>query len=332
MKLRRCNSAAGIEVQALIDERWLGLSGLKQKDSLANDHGVDGDIACDLLAVLQLGPEGWRALEESLRAAAPAPSASDQALVPLAPTSFRDFMLFEQHVIDASRGYVRRFIPRVYPWLRAVERVIRRPLPPFRPAALWYQQPIYYFGNHLNVVTSGAPVHWPSYTRALDYELELGAILARPLFDADPVTCAAAIGGFVVLNDVSARDIQRAEMASGFGPQKAKHFLTALSPIVVTADEVLPVIDKLTGFVQINGDTVAHCSTSGMQFSLPEAIAFASRGEQLHPGELFGTGTLPGGSGMENGHWLKPGDTLSLTIESIGEVSNVISAPTGAAT
>ncbi|WP_246661923.1 MULTISPECIES: fumarylacetoacetate hydrolase family protein [unclassified Rhizobium] len=233
-------------------------------------------------------------------------------------------MLYEKHVIDASRGYARRFMPGAYRFAALFEGLARRPFPAFRPRPLWYRQPIYYLGNHLTFVPSGSPVHSPSYSHALDYELELGFVLARPLRDATPEDAMRAIGGFVVLNDLSARDVQRDEMSSGFGPQKSKHFLSSMSEVVVTADEVLSEVDSLRASVTINGEQIASMWTSGMRYSLGEALAHASRDEQLFPGELFGTGTLPGGSGMECGRWLQPGDELLLRIDRIGEIRHSI--------
>src|SRR5207247_2242195 len=97
---------------------------------------------------------------------------------------------------------------------------------------------------------------------------ELGFVLAQPLLDAAPQAAEAAIGGFVVLNDFSARDVPRAEMASGFGPQKAKHFRSAISSVVVTADEILPRWRGLKGRVRVNGQLVAQCATAGARWSL----------------------------------------------------------------
>ena len=89
-------------------------------------------------------------------------------------------------------------------------------------------------------------------------------------------------------------------MRSGFGPQKAKHFRSAMSSVVVSADEILPHWRALKGSVQLNGRLVAETSSArDARWSLGEVLAHASRGEQLYPGELFGTGTLPGGSGIE---------------------------------
>jgi 2-keto-4-pentenoate hydratase/2-oxohepta-3-ene-1,7-dioic acid hydratase in catechol pathway len=252
------------------------------------------------------------------------PAAEGAAVLPFQPLSFRDFLLFEQHNIDAARGLVRRFHPGQYRAARLVEQFTRRPFPAFRPRPLFRRQPIYYFGNHLTFVPSGTPIGPPAYSDALDYELELGFVLARPLRDAQPEEALGAIGAFVLVNDVSARDVQRAEMASGFGPQKSKHFASSMSATAVTPEHVLPRIDELTGTVAINGTVVSEVSSAGMRWGLGEVLAHASRGETLLPGELFATGTLPGGSGMETGHWLRSGDTLTMTLDGIGRVEHEV--------
>jgi 2-keto-4-pentenoate hydratase/2-oxohepta-3-ene-1,7-dioic acid hydratase in catechol pathway len=186
-------------------------------------------------------------------------------------------------------------------------------------------------GNHLAFVTDGAAIAVPSYTRALDYELELGCVLAHGLLDATPQEAEAAIGGFVVFNDFSARDVQHAEMLSGFGPQKAKHFRNAISSIVVTADEVLPHWRALKGSVRVNGKLVSEPTSADPRWSLGEAIAHASQSERLYPGEFFGSGTLPGGSGIETGRLLAAGDVIEIGIDRIGTLTNRIVASEDAA-
>ncbi len=245
-------------------------------------------------------------------------------LLPFQPLSFRDFMLFERHAIDAARGWARRFAPKAFRLARLYESLTGRDFPAFRPAPLYYRQPIYYMGNALSFVPSGAPVAAPRYSKALDYELELGFVLSAPLFNATPQEAEAAIGAFVVLNDFSARDVQRAEMQSGFGPQKAKHFLSSMSETAMTKDEIPPRLSDLKAHVEINGERVVETSFAGMRYSLGEALAFVSRDEPLFAGELFGTGTPPGGSGMEIGRWLKVGDRLRLVIEGVGEIAHEI--------
>ncbi|MBF6214760.1 fumarylacetoacetate hydrolase family protein [Nocardia puris] len=250
--------------------------------------------------------------------------ADSDHLLPFQPLSFRDFMLYEKHTVDASRGLVRRFHPGQHRVTSAYESVTGRPFPLFKPNALFHRQPMYYMSNHLTFVPTGTPIRPPAYTTALDYELEIGFVLAAPLLDATPEEALAAVGAFVLLNDFSARDVQRAEMASGFGPQKSKHFANSMSATAVTADEIAPRVAALTGTVAINGSTVSTVSSAGMRWSIGEVLAHASRSERLLPGELFGTGTLPGGSGMETGHWLRAGDTLTLTLDGIGEVEHTV--------
>jgi len=255
-----------------------------------------------------------------------APQNLDPAIgvLPFRPLSFRDCMLYECHWVQAARGYAKRFMPAAHQLARVYETLSRRTFPAFRPSTLWKRQPIYYFGNHMTIVPSGTVVRTPAYTHALDYELELGWVLSKPLFNATPEEAVRAIGGFVVVNDFSARDVQRTEMRTGLGPQKSKHFLTSMSQTMVTASEVLPCIDELMARVEINGQIVTRTSTHGMRYSLGEVLAHLSLSERLYPGELIASGTLPGGSGMETGHWLRPGDLLRLVIEPIGEIVNEI--------
>jgi 2-keto-4-pentenoate hydratase/2-oxohepta-3-ene-1,7-dioic acid hydratase in catechol pathway len=196
--------------------------------------------------------------------------------------------------------------------------------PAFRPPKLLDRQPVYYFGNHLTIMASGSPIRIPSYTKALDYELELGWVLGKPLLNATPEQALDAVSGFVVVNDFSALDVQRAEMQSGFGPQKSKHFASSMSATMVTADEILPKIDALTGKVEINGKLISTVSSAGMRYSIGDVLAHLSRDEPLFPGELIASGTLPGGSGLEAGRLLQSGDELRLLIEEVGEVTHRI--------
>lgn len=244
--------------------------------------------------------------------------------LPIQPLSFRDCMLFEAHWVQSSRGYARRFLPWTRPFTRTFEAITRQPFPAFRPGKLWHRQPIYYFGNHLSFVVSGTPVAIPDYTQALDYELELGWVLSKPLYNATPEEALDAIGGFVVVNDFSARDVQRAEMQTGLGPQKSKHFLSSMSDTLVTADDILPRLGQLQAHVELNGKRVASTSTQGMRYHPGEVLAHLSRCERLYPGELIASGTLPNGCGMENGRLLQAGDHLRLTIEGVGEITHTI--------
>lgn len=245
-------------------------------------------------------------------------------VLPFSPASYRDFLLQEQHLINSTRGYVKKFMPGLFPITQAYEKLTGSVFPRFKPKRPWYRSPVYYMGNHLNFITSGDPVSFPSYSEALDYELEMGAVIVKPLKNATEKEAWDAIGGFVVFNDFSARDVQKDEMDGGLGPAKSKHFINAISPVVATADDIIPYYQELHGEVKINGDVVATVSSFGAHYSIAEAIAYASQEEQLYPGEFFATGTWPGGCALENEHWVKPGDMLELSIERIGSLETKI--------
>ena len=245
-------------------------------------------------------------------------------VIPYRPASYRDFMLYEQHAIDAGRGFIKKYMPKALPVMRIYERLTGKIFPPIRPSARYYKYPIYYLGNHLNFFSEGDVIHTPSYTRELDYELEIAAILISPLKNASPEEVDAAIGGFVILNDFSARDQQMDEMKSGFGPMKTKNFANAISATVATADELLPILERLSVKVSINHQLIAQSTAGGYKYSIQQAIAYASWEEQLHPGELFAMGTIPGCAGIENGNLLQKGDTITLEVEGIGSLTNVV--------
>ena len=323
MKLRRVLSAASPDpvLQVETARGWVSVGAALTRIDWGLSDDVTALYASDAVALLGAEPMLLKIMRDVAAALSPDPPSIGNALLPFDPRSYRDFMLYEQHAIDAARGFVRQFMPKALPAIRAYEKLTGKPFPALKPKPLWYRQPIYYMGNHLAFVPSGSEVEMPAYTQALDYELELGFVLAKPLLDATPEQAEAAIGGFVVFNDLSARDVQRDEMDSGFGPQKSKHFCNLMSAVVVSADEILPRWQQLTGSVMLNNAPVATLSSAGAKYSLGEALAHASRGEQLYPGEFFATGTWPGGCGIEQGRLLKRSDRLKLTIDGIGVAS-----------
>lgn len=290
-------------------------------ENLVYETSTDGRIWIDSVAE----PFGFTSPfrpEWEVERAAEAGIAPGGTALPFEPVSFRDFMAFEDHYVGAARGYVHRFRPAVARVADAAERVTGRRFPAYRLPRLWNAQPIYYMGNARTFVPSGTPVRFPRYSTALDWELELGFVLAAPLLDASPADAEAAIGGFVVLNDFSARDVQIPEQDSGFGPQKAKHFLSSLSATGAPAADVLDQWRSLTATVELNGEVVARPDIASPRWSLGEMLAHASASERLLPGELFATGTLVGGSGMETNTWLSPGDHLTLSIDGVGRIEH----------
>jgi 2-keto-4-pentenoate hydratase/2-oxohepta-3-ene-1,7-dioic acid hydratase in catechol pathway len=249
---------------------------------------------------------------------------SYQQIIPFKPTAYRDFMLYEKHAIDAARGFVKKYMPNLLPIVTIYEKIFRKPFPKLKPKKRFYQHPIYYMGNHLNFISEGDSIKIPSYTKEMDYELELGVVIRKPLKNATIDEVNDAIGGFLILNDFSARDIQLDEMDSGFGPMKTKNFGSSISSVVIGKESLIHQVDNLKVKVIINGKTIVESNTKDKTYSLQEAIAYASWEEQLHPGELFGSGTIPGCSGIENGVMLNKGDTITLEIERIGSLTNKI--------
>ncbi|HEY58663.1 MAG TPA: fumarylacetoacetate hydrolase family protein [Anaerolineae bacterium] len=335
MRLRRARlnepSSAVYSVVVEHEGRWVPLVPALETFG-AQDYPTLDRTAQDVVAFLQAG----EAAQEEARRLLDAIGATDFAgrfdpspILPFTPRTFRDFMLYEQHVIHAAKGLVRRFLPRMWKPLALYERLTGKPHPKLRPKPIWYEKPIYYMGSPINFYTEGETIPWPAYTQALDYELELGVVIARPLYNATPEEALQAVGGFVVINDFSARDVQYPEMMSGFGPVKAKSFANGMSVEVVTADEVLPYVENLAVRVTVNEQTWGEGTTAGPQHSLAEMVAYASLGEKVVPGEVMATGTIPGCSGMETDQWLSPGDVITLTIERVGSLTNRIGTPEG---
>lgn len=99
-----------------------------------------------------------------------------------------------------------------------------------------------------------------------------------------------------------------------------------MSDEIVDAQDVLPRIEQLKACVEINGQMVAETSTANMLHSWASTVSFLSTDEPLWPGELIASGTLPFGTSLENGHWLKPGDALRLVIDGVGEIRHTLQA------
>jgi 2-keto-4-pentenoate hydratase/2-oxohepta-3-ene-1,7-dioic acid hydratase in catechol pathway len=240
----------------------------------------------------------------------------------------RAFMLWESHVIASSRMLVKNFFPApAWKVVSSFERVTGKPFPKLRPTKGFYEHPTFYMGNHSMVVPDGADMWWPSHTKALDFELELAFVIAKPLVDATPQEAREAIGGWFVLNDWSARDIQAEDARYNiFGPViKSKTFANSIGCDVITADE-LPDWQQATGRVRVDGEVWCEGTTAGAQHDIGEMLAYASKGECLMPGDIVSTGTMPGCCGLELDRWIKPGQTVELEIDGIGTLTNRVSA------
>jgi 2-keto-4-pentenoate hydratase/2-oxohepta-3-ene-1,7-dioic acid hydratase in catechol pathway/sugar lactone lactonase YvrE len=321
MRLAMVRTASGApSVAAGRDEEWVPLLAVPGADRL-------GPASSDLLAFLGAGEQVHR-LAEELVSAAPRTEPSPLIGPPFRPSALRDCSLWEQHLIAASRAVLRLQESATGVVSDRYERLTRRTFPRLRPRPLWYERPVYYKGNPAGVIGDGDTVRWPAYTQALDYELEIGAVIASDCTDLTPDEAIAAVGGFVLLNDFSARDVQFREMVEGLmGPAKSKDFGTAIGSVVVTPAEFLPVLSALDVEVRVNGDVWGRGSTRGMQHSLAEVVSYASAGERLTAGTVIGLGTVPGCSGAEVGRWLSPGDVVELCAGPLGLLRNTVGEP-----
>jgi 2-keto-4-pentenoate hydratase/2-oxohepta-3-ene-1,7-dioic acid hydratase in catechol pathway len=133
------------------------------------------------------------------------------------------------------------------------------------------------------------------------------------------------IYGFMIYDDFSARDIQKREMSVGLGPAKGKDFGKAhvFGPWLVTRDEI-PDVYNLAMMAEVSDVSWCTSSTGTMYWRFEDMIAHASRDERLVPGEIFGSGTVGGGSAAERGEVLKRGDAVALRVERLGTLNNRI--------
>lgn len=239
------------------------------------------------------------------------------------PTQMRDFSVFEQHMKQAGAAIAR---------MRAERTGDSGPLPSpadIRLPPVFYTQPLYYKANRMNVVGTGAEVRWPSYCEKMDFELEFGVFIGRAGRNILGADARRHIFGYTIFNDFYARDAQELEMSGPFGPCKGKDFDSgnAMGPWIVTPDE-LPDPYALTMIARVNGEEWCRNTSAGMIHSFETMIAHASRDETLYPGEFLGSGTVGGGSGLEIGRWLQPGDVVELEVEGIGVLRNRVIGPT----
>jgi fumarylacetoacetate (FAA) hydrolase len=142
-----------------------------------------------------------------------------------------------------------------------------------------------------------------------------------------------AVAGFTIMNDWSARDLQRIEMACGLGPSKSKDFATSLGPRLVPFTELQDVYRAgqlhLEMTASVNGKVLSRGRAESMHWTWPQLLAHASRDTELRPGDVLGSGTVGTGCILELtpeavGGWLQPGDEVELTIERIGTLRNQV--------
>ena len=254
------------------------------------DRVYDAGFEGDMVEFIEAGaPVGQRTLVKD---------ACLQA--PLRPRSLRDFITFEAH-LKTSYERLGLSIPKE-----------------------WYQVPVYYKGMPDTVIGPGTNIPWPSYSDYVDCELELAAVIGRQGRNIAADDAEDFIFGYTIWNDVSARDVQRVEMPVGLGPGKAKDWdgSNVIGPCIVTADEFDP--HNLRMSLRVNGEEWTEDSSGNMHYSFAELVAYASRDQTLYPGEVLGSGTPAGGSGIDTDRRFKENDLVELEIAGIGILQNRI--------
>jgi fumarylacetoacetate (FAA) hydrolase len=272
---------------------------------------VDGDRVhtlpfADMYAVMEAGAD--KATKKASRDSLSIDEV--KFLSPLKPFTLRDGYAFEQHVKTANKNRGRD-VPEE-----------------------WYQFPVFYFTNPNAVFGHDDEIPYPHYTNAMDYELEVAAVIGKGGMNIKPEDAPNHIFGYTIFNDWSARDIQRKEMAVGLGPAKGKDFASAFGPVIVThealADKAAgrPGVYDLEMTARVNGVEMSRGNFKDMHWSFGEIIARASDSVMLHPGDVIGSGTVGTGCLLEltkfQGPWLNAGDVVELEVERIGVLRNVI--------
>jgi fumarylacetoacetate (FAA) hydrolase len=260
----------------------------------------------DMYAVMEVGAEkaAKRASKDSL--------SIDEVkfLSPLHPKTLRDAYAFETHVKTANRNRGQD-VPEN-----------------------WYKFPVFYFSNPNNDFGHDDEIPYPSYTSAMDYELEIAVVIGKAGINLTPEEAPNHIFGFTIFNDWSARDLQVQEMRVNFGPVKSKDFAASYGPVIVTPDSLA---DKATGrpgvydlfmTAKVNGKELSRGNFNDIYWSFGDILARASQSVMLHPGEVIGSGTVGTGCLYEltknQGPWLNEGDVVELEVERIGILRNTV--------
>lgn len=258
-------------------------------------HRLDPRTSTSTFDLIEAGPDAWQAARRCAESAPDAAAVSEDVdgfrwLCPFdRMASLRDFLAFESHV---KLGAERR----------------SGVVPPY-----WYEAPVYYKGNHRQLLGPGDDIPWPSYTDHLDFELEIAMVIGRRGTDVSAGDAGGHIFGFSLFNDVSARDVQMREVSAWLGPAKGKDFANVFGPCIVTADEIGAAPDlEMRCFV--NDEEWGRGRSGDLHWSWGDMIALVSRGETIFPGDVYGSGTPGGCCGLDLGRNLAPGDEVRLEL------------------
>jgi 2-keto-4-pentenoate hydratase/2-oxohepta-3-ene-1,7-dioic acid hydratase in catechol pathway len=174
-----------------------------------------------------------------------------------------------------------------------------------------------------SIVGDGAPVRLPHFSKQVDWEAELGAVIARPTRNISERDALGAVAGYLIVHDLSARDLMKREgspFVYDWLGQKCFEDSAPMGPWFTPAAYV-PDPNDLDIKLWVNGVLKQNSNTSRMVHGIAEQIAYLSRHVTLQPGDIIATGT-PAGVGMPRGEFLKVGDDVKIEIEGLGTLTN----------
>jgi 2-keto-4-pentenoate hydratase/2-oxohepta-3-ene-1,7-dioic acid hydratase in catechol pathway len=286
----------------------------KQHDALQSMQALidTGEAGLDLARrLLANPPSGALVAKRDVKIIAPLPR----------PKKIRGGSMFVRHLRQAADG-VARIKAASQPDPEAAHKAIRAMMNLDNiPAKGYYDEPAYYVMDATTTIGTDEVVEWPAYSDWADFELEIGAVMGGRLKNASAEECGSKIFGYVLLNDLSARDAQlRAQAAGTGGTAKGKEFdgSIVLGPCIVTADELAdPFAHEME--TRVNGEVFYHGRiTDKAQWSYGQIYAFVSQAQTIEPGEIITSGCLPSCSGLDLARMVKRGDTIELDAGPLG--------------
>jgi 2-keto-4-pentenoate hydratase/2-oxohepta-3-ene-1,7-dioic acid hydratase in catechol pathway len=184
--------------------------------------------------------------------------------------------------------------------------------------------PIVFFKMTTAIIGPGDSIVLPVNSSEPDYEAELAFVIGRGGFRIAAEDWQHHVYGYTIVNDVSARDIQRS--TSQWSLAKSFPTFCPMGPAIVTADEVCDP-HSLEIRLTIDGETLQHASTNQLVFQIPRLVEYISSITPLLPGDIVSTGTPAGvGIGRTPKRWLKPGESVTISIEHVGAITNPVVA------
>ncbi|HEV2324235.1 MAG TPA: fumarylacetoacetate hydrolase family protein [Terracidiphilus sp.] len=184
--------------------------------------------------------------------------------------------------------------------------------------------PVVFFKLHTSIIGPGEAIVLPKATTQPDYEAELAFVIGKGGYRIPASAWRDHVYGFTIANDVSARDVQFA--TSQWSMAKSFNTFCPLGPAIVTTDEIADP-HKLAISLTIDGETLQSSNTRELVFGIPELVEYISSIAPLLPGDIVSTGT-PGGVGLGRTpkRWLKPGETVTVSVEGLGSLTNPVVA------